>query len=130
MLDVSGWLSRATLVLAALAASPGAFGATTIIGSKAFTESVILGELAGQLTREAGYEAQHKRELGGTRVLWSALVRGGSQCYPEYAGTLRTEIFAGQDIDSDAELRDALARESVWTSEPLGFNNTYVRGMR
>lgn len=130
MLDVSGWLSRATVVLAALAASPAAFGATTIIGSKAFTESVILGELAVQLTREAGYEAQHKRQLGGTRVLWSALVRGDIQCYPEYTGTLRTEIFAGQDIDSDAELRDALARESVWTSEPLGFNNTYVLGMR
>jgi osmoprotectant transport system permease protein len=130
MLEVSGWLSRATLLLAILMANSAAWGATTVIGSKAFTESVILGELAVQLTREAGYQAQHKRQLGGTRVLWSALVRGDIQCYPEYTGTLRTEIFAGQNVDSDADLRDVLARESVWTSDPLGFNNTYVLGMR
>ncbi len=130
MSDARRWISRVTLVAAALVSSTAALGATTVIGSKAFTESVILGELAAQLTREAGYEAEHRRQLGGTRVLWSALVRGDIQCYPEYTGTLRTEIFAKQSIGSDAELRAALTRESMWTSEPLGFNNTYVLGMR
>ncbi|MBL8268662.1 MAG: ABC transporter permease subunit [Steroidobacter sp.] len=104
--------------------------ATTVIGSKAFTESVILGELATQLTEEAGYDANHRRQLGGTRVLWSALVRGDIHCYPEYTGTLRTEIFASQAIGNDDELREALARERMWTSASLGFNNTYVLGMR
>lgn len=103
---------------------------STVFGSKAFTESVILGELATQLTREAGFAAEHRRQLGGTRVLWSALVRGDIDCYPEYTGTLRTEIFAGKNIANDDELRAALARESMWTSTPLGFNNTYVLGMR
>jgi osmoprotectant transport system permease protein len=102
----------------------------TVFGSKAFTESVILGELASQLTHAAGYEAEHRRQLGGTRVLWSALVRGDIDCYPEYTGTLRTEIFAEKNLGSDDELRVALARESMWTSAPLGFNNTYVLGMR
>lgn len=130
MFEAHSWLLRVALTVAASICSAAALGATTVIGSKAFTESVILGELAAQLTKEAGYDAQHRRQLGGTRVLWSALVRGDIQCYPEYTGTLRTEIFANESIGSDAELRAALTRESMWTSEPLGFNNTYVLGMR
>jgi osmoprotectant transport system permease protein len=63
-------------------------------------------------------------------VLWSALIRGDIQCYPEYTGTLRTEIFSNQNISTDAELRRALAQQSIWTSQSLGFNNTYVLGMR
>jgi len=101
-----------------------------VFGSKAFTESVILGELASQLTREAGHDADHRRQLGGTRVLWSALIRGDIDCYPEYTGTLRTEIFADQNIVNDEQLRAALTQKSVWTSQSLGFNNTYVLGMR
>lgn len=123
-------LLQVMLTMAVLSFSSAAFAATTVVGSKAFTESVILGELATQLTEEAGFDAEHRRQLGGTRVLWSALIRGDIQCYPEYTGTLRTEIFASQNISSDAELRDALAREKIWTSTSLGFNNTYVLGMR
>ena len=129
MSEARRWLHLA-LVVAALVSGTAAQADPTVIGSKAFTESVILGEIAAQLTREAGYEVRHRRQLGGTRVLWSALVRGDIQCYPEYTGTLRTEIFASKSIGSDAELRAALTRESMWTSEPLGFNNTYVLGMR
>jgi osmoprotectant transport system permease protein len=117
-------------LLAMLFATNQATAETTVFGSKAFTESVILGELATQLTREAGYGADHRRQLGGTRVLWSALIRGDIDCYPEYTGTLRTEIFSDQNIASDEQLRAALARQSVWTSQSLGFNNTYVLGMR
>ena len=46
------------------------------VGSKKFTESVILGELVTLLARSTGIEAQHQQQLGGTRVLWNAL-RGG-----------------------------------------------------
>lgn len=123
-------LLRMMLIIVVLSCSPMTFAATTIIGSKAFTESVILGEIATQLTEEAGFDAEHRRQLGGTRVLWSALIRGDIQCYPEYTGTLRTEIFSNQNISSDAELREALQRQSIWTSRSLGFNNTYVLGMR
>lgn len=118
------------LAVMTLLVSSTIHAATTIIGSKAFTESVILGELATQLTEAAGHDANHRRQLGGTRVLWSALVRGDIHCYPEYTGTLRTEIFASQVITNEAELREALARERMWTSASLGFNNTYVLGMR
>jgi osmoprotectant transport system permease protein len=123
-------LRRLFAFVAALFVTSTVVADATVFGSKAFTESVILGELAAQLTREAGYQADHRRQLGGTRVLWSALVRGDIDCYPEYTGTLRTEIFADKNIGNDEQLRAALAQESMWTSKPLGFNNTYVLGMR
>ncbi|HEY0683895.1 MAG TPA: glycine betaine ABC transporter substrate-binding protein [Steroidobacter sp.] len=130
MSETRSWFSGLALIVAGLMSSATTLAATTVIGSKAFTESVILGELAAQLTKEAGFDVEHRRQLGGTRVLWSALVRGDVQCYPEYTGTLRTEIFATQPLRSDDELREVLARESMWTSKSLGFNNTYVLGMR
>jgi osmoprotectant transport system permease protein len=130
MADVRTLLLCSLLVAMTPAAASAAAAQTTVFASKAFTESVILGEVASQLTREAGYAAEHRRQLGGTRVLWSALVRGDIDCYPEYTGTLRTEIFSGENIGSDDELRAVLSRESMWTSLPLGFNNTYVLGMR
>jgi osmoprotectant transport system permease protein len=48
---------------------------------------VILGEIGAQLARDSGEAAKHRREIGGTRVLWSALERGDIDCYPEYSGT-------------------------------------------
>jgi osmoprotectant transport system permease protein len=66
------------------------------IGSKAFTESVILGEMLSLLARNAGASPVQLRELGGTRVLWNALLRGEIDIYPEYTGTISQEIFAGQ----------------------------------
>lgn len=101
-----------------------------VVGSKVFTESVVLSEIATQLLRDSGQAAQHRRELGGTRVLWSALLRGDVDCYPEYSGTLRAEIFANEVISTDEQLTQALSREHVWRSQSLGFNNTYVLGMR
>ena len=100
------------------------------VGSKKFTESVILAEAGVQLLQTDGQVAEHRKELGGTRILWSALVRGDIDCYPEYTGTLRVEIFASQPLQDDKQLLAALAAQHVWASRPLGFNNTYVLGMR
>jgi osmoprotectant transport system permease protein len=115
---------------ASMLVAPNCLGATTVFGSKVFTESVILSDISTQLLRSAGEPAEHRRELGGTRVLWSALTRGDISCYPEYSGTLRTEIFSGQQISSDEDLRQAMSRANAWASRPLGFNNTYVLGIR
>ena len=61
------------------------------IGSKAFTESTLLAEVAAQLARSAGVETNHRRELGGSRILWEALLRGEIDAYPEYTGTASPE---------------------------------------
>src|SRR5262249_570351 len=79
------------------------------IGSNQFTESVILAELATQLCRDAGLAAIHRAQLGGTQLLWEALLRGDIDAYPEYTGTLRQEIFARLDVADDAALAKALA---------------------
>ena len=86
----------ALLALLPLAAAPQELQ----VGSKKFTESVVLGEMLSQLLVDAGFEARHRSDLGGTRVLWSALVAGEIDAYVEYSGTLREEIFAGRDLSA------------------------------
>ncbi len=100
------------------------------VGSKKFTESVILGEVLSHLVRSAGATARHRRELGGTRILWSALLSGELDIYPEYTGTIAQEIMAGQNLRTETEIRAALAKMGVRMSRPAGFNNTYAIGMK
>ena len=95
------------------------------IGSKAFTESVIVAEMAAQLARSAGIEAVHRRELGGSRILWDALLRGEIDAYPEYTGTIAQELLPGQ-----GDLRDRVAGKGVVMSRSLGFSDSYAIGMQ
>ncbi len=100
------------------------------IGSKKFTESVILGELISQLWAAAGATPLHYQELGGTRVAFNALVDGQIDAYPEYTGTIEQEILAvdasRQEKLSLQEISRRLAAKGVGMSAPLGFNNTYA----
>jgi osmoprotectant transport system permease protein len=98
--------------------------ALTSVGSKQFTESVILGEIARQTLQQAGIPAIHRRELGGTRVLWDALVKGDIDLYPEYTGTLALELLKGEEIDKALEAR------GLAMTKPIGFQNTYAIGIK
>ena len=100
------------------------------IGSKKFTENVILGEMATQLARIQTKDVKYLKELGGTVVLWNALLNGDIDIYPEYTGTLRYEILAGKKLQNDEELRNYLSELKIKMSKPLGFNNTYILGMK
>jgi osmoprotectant transport system permease protein len=101
------------------------------IGSKQFTESVILGELALAGAREAGVEAVHRRELGGTSILWRALLDGEIDAYPEYTGTLTQELLKGVPANADlATLRARLKPLGIGITDSLGFSDTYAIGMR
>ena len=101
-----------------------------VTGSKKFTESVLLGELLTHLLRDAGFQTRHRRELGGTQVLWKALRRGDIDVYAEYTGTIEQEILGGTRSWTEAELRAELLARGVHMSRPLGFNNTYALGMK
>lgn len=101
-----------------------------IIGSKTFTESIILAEIAKQVLEENGQHVSHLSGLGGTRILWSALLAGEISVYPEYTGTLVQEIFSGRAINDFAQLKSALAEKGIGMSPKLGFNNTYIIGMQ
>jgi osmoprotectant transport system permease protein len=101
------------------------------IGSKQFTESVILGELARETARQAGVEAVHQRELGGTSILWTALLHGDIDVYAEYTGTLTHELLKNVSPDADIPtLRARLRPLGIGITDSLGFNNTYAIGMR
>ncbi|MGA9340706.1 MAG: glycine betaine ABC transporter substrate-binding protein [Rhodanobacteraceae bacterium] len=101
------------------------------IGTKVFTESVILGEVARLEARRIGDEATLQRQLGGTRILWRALQQGAIDVYPEYTGTLSRELLQNLPADAQvAEYRSKLAAFGIGMTDPLGFNNTYAVGMR
>lgn len=120
---------KRALAGAALAAwCAAAPGVELAVGSKVFTEGVILGEVLTQLVRADGIAARHRRELGGTRIVWEALRAGQIDAYAEYTGTLREEIFAGQAPD-DAVLAGALLDRGVVLGPALGFANTYALAM-
>ena len=99
------------------------------IGSKKFTESVILGEIATDLGKKVNSNIEHLKELGGTRVLWDALLKGDIDIYPEYTGTIKQEIFSGK-VNNDRELFRALEKLNIKMSGSLGFNDTYAIGMK
>jgi len=119
-------------LLLAVGLLPGLTNAGPVrIGSKQFTESVILGEVARIGADEAGIAAVHKRELGGTSILWAALQHGDIDVYPEYTGTLTHELLKHVAPDADiATLREQLRPLGIGITDSLGFDNTYAIGMR
>ncbi len=96
------------------------------IGSKKFTESVILGEMLRLACEDAKLEAVHYREFGGTRIVFDALARGEIDVYPEYTGTIRAEILARQHPRDDAAAAELLAAQGIGISQSLGFTNSYA----
>ena len=100
------------------------------VGSKAFTESVILGEIVALTAERDGYDVEHVAQLGGTRVVWNALITGEIDVYADYTGTIRKEVFTGETLPDDASLRRELAEHGILMTAPLGFNNTYAIGVK
>src|ERR1700759_5333495 len=101
-----------------------------VVGSKRFTESYVLGEIARIALQKAGFAVDHKQGMGGTIILWQALRGGDVQLYPEYTGTITEEILKTKQPSSTDALRALLHQEGVGMSGELGFNNTYALVMR
>jgi osmoprotectant transport system permease protein len=120
---------RVILTIALVLMTGTAMAQDIAVGSKKFTESVILGEIVSHLARNAGRTVRHRRELGGTRVLWEALRKGDIDIYPEYTGTISQELLKGTDTRSLPLMRAALAKQGIRMTAPLGFNNTYAIGV-
>lgn len=105
-----------------------------VVGSKNFTESVILGELLAQRLEEAGCRVDRKLNLGGSLVADRAIAAGALDAYVEYSGTALTAIL-GHEATSDRAAVDRTVREAyaarklVWGPN-LGFNNTFAMIVR
>lgn len=128
-------MGRAALLgLIFLLASCGSSQPTIVVGSKNFTEQVILGELiAQQIERKLHVPVDRKLNLGGTLLAHEALVAGSIDLYPEYTGTALTQILH-QPAEKDAKrvfenVQKGYAPLHVQWLPPLGFNDTFAMVM-
>jgi osmoprotectant transport system permease protein len=97
------------------------------IGSKRFTESYILADIAVSVALAAGEaDVSHEEGLGGTAIVFRALEEGSIDAYPEYTGTLAEAILHAPASSDLPTLRQALAPRGIEISDPLGFDNTYA----
>lgn len=104
---------------------------TLQIGSKRFTESYILGEIAVQTVNASQTaRATHKRGLGNTAILFSALENGSIDVYPEYTGTITFELLGLARPQSLEEINARLEPRGLRAGVPLGFSNSYGLAMR
>ena len=129
------FLSLATtliLLVSACGSSPSSTAKPIVIGSKPFTEGVVLSELAAQLIEgNTQLKVERKFNLGGTIVAFNALKNGDLDLYPEYTGTGLMAILK-QPAVADADKAYGIVQKEFnslfkikWL-KPLGFNNTYA----
>jgi len=76
---------------------------TITIGSKNFTEAVILGELYSQALEAKGYTTELKSSIGSTEIIDAALTSGEIDFYPEYTGTMLTVVFGEDEAQESAD---------------------------
>jgi len=120
-------LKTSFLLIAGLFAAVNPLTAKPIvIGSKKFTESYVLGEIAKTVLERTGLAVEDRPGMGGTIILWQALRSGQIDLYPEYTGTISEEILKSKQPLSQAEMEQSLKKFGVGMSADLGFNNTYA----
>ncbi|HTS30760.1 MAG TPA: glycine betaine ABC transporter substrate-binding protein [Bryobacteraceae bacterium] len=123
------WLSAA--ILAGCSHAP-----RIVVGSKNFSEQVLLGEiLAQQIESNLGVTVERKLDLGGTLLAHEALTKGSIDLYPEYTGTALTAILKQPPFPDAGAVMGAVraAYEKQWKLrwlKPLGFNNTFAMIVR
>lgn len=116
------WFSIACLFgPAARAAQPD----TLRIGSKRFTESYILGEILAQAAAPHAAVRQLPG-LGNTAIVFEALKAGSIDAYPDYTGTLASEVLKLPGRATLEQVNAALAPMGLGAAIPLGFENTYA----
>ena len=111
-------------------------GETIVVGSKNFTEQIVLAELfAQQIEAHSALRVDRRLNLGGTFICHDALVSGRIDLYPEYTGTALTAILNDSPQKDSAEVfrrvqEEYRARFNVEVMPPLGFNNTFAMIVR
>jgi osmoprotectant transport system substrate-binding protein len=107
------------------------------VGSKFFTEQVVLAELLAQhIEARTGIHVERKTNLGGTLLVHKALVSGALDLYVEYTGTALTAVLNESPGNNDsaaiyARVKKLYAdRFHLTVTEPLGFENTFAMVVR
>ena len=107
-----------------------------VVGSKNFTEQLILGEIMAQhIEARLHQPVERKLDLGGTLLAHQALVSGDIDMYPEYTGTAFTNVLKRSGVTDPAavlqQVRAAYAGSYHldWL-DPLGFDDSFAMAVR
>ncbi|WML53054.1 glycine betaine ABC transporter substrate-binding protein [Neobacillus sp. PS3-12] len=107
-----------------------------VIGSKNFSEQLILGNMLADLIEDkTDLDVERKLNLGGTQVAFSALKNGNIDMYVDYTGTGLVDILK-KDPDKNPDhvyqtvQKDFNQKYGIELLKPLGFNNTYALAVR
>ena len=109
-------------------------GATIKIGSKNFTESILVAEMYALLLEANGFKVERKFNLGATPIAQAALVGGDIDLYPEYTSTGLLEVLKQQSIADAAGILAAVRKgyetqfKLTWL-DPAPYNNTTIFAM-
>lgn len=103
---------------------------TITVGSKNFTEQLILGEMYAQILEDRGFNVDRVLNLGGTEVAQQALVNGDIDLYPEYTGTGLLVILGMETMSDPDEVYDVVSQaymeqfDLVWLDQtPMNNSN-------
>jgi osmoprotectant transport system substrate-binding protein len=135
-LTAGGRSVLALVVLGACSALSCNRSARVVVGSKNFTEQIILGEIAAQqIERRLHVPVERRLDLGGTLLAHLSLVKGEIDLYPEYTGTALTSVLK-RPLSSDRDkvfstVATAYERQFhlKWLP-PLGFNDSFAMVVR
>ena len=119
------------VALALVTAAPAHADSVVRVGSKSFTESYVVAEIAAQVIEATGLARVERRVgLGGTGIAYRAVAHGRVDVYPEYNGTISRAILKDPALESVEAIRAGLRLQGLTISAPLGFENTYALAVR
>ena len=128
-------MGRAFLILAAILCAACSREPRVRVGSKNFSEQLILGEIVAQhLENRLHGHVSRKLDLGGTLLAQQALAGGDIDVYPEYTGTALTSVLKLPPQTDPAKVLELVSEGyRQWNLEwlpPLGFENTFAMAIR
>jgi osmoprotectant transport system substrate-binding protein len=116
--------------------NPDNNGVQITVGSKNFTEQLVLGEIYAQGLEAAGYDVTTDLNLGDEFIAFKAVEDGEIDAYPEYTSTILTSIFEvpPEDVPGDAEqaredAQSELDGHSLVAYAPTPFSSANAVGL-
>jgi osmoprotectant transport system substrate-binding protein len=107
--------ARAIAAMASAFALPACGARNSIaVGSKNFTESIVIAEIYAQALERAGLRVDRRLNLGSTQITMAAMARAQIDIYPEYTGTALIDVLHHAPVTDPAAcyalVRDTFAR--------------------
>lgn len=101
-----------------------------VIGSRNNTESIILSQVMGTLIEDkTDLKVTYKENLGGSNVVWNAMINDNLDIIPDYTGTIVLTYYhetAGTAEETLAKTKELVAEDGIVAFNTFGFNNTYT----